>query len=411
MFELKDKQEKSRSFISRRRKYHKEKNMDSINDRNKHFNKKIGLAFEKYGLEICQIKIMAEKRIVDPDCRNASNPHHECTDFCFKIIAEAKAKINQKDEGTKIADATHQKKKKKKKIADARKIDRNLLARAAQRREPEDPKGLAHSLGRPPSKGLFYAHSAEGSSQSRETSRLASEPARDEKVGSFTRSEDSDAALPRTGDVAPDDITSQSATKFCPKWNVKNGDSLFTREVAIEMMSSLIPPSDYFIINEATSEVLSYDGYDLLAKLLATHCGMVGKVTSGTLRVKELTALLEKETFQNVRTETELVKKTMELNRLANEISKLKKANRPIEEVCQKAEEANERADKAEKAKETMENMLLDYWLDGFSACRRGVVAIDPAFDIGRLVPSSSEFISFGKTNDAGVAYIDPAIK
>ncbi|KAG8368075.1 hypothetical protein BUALT_Bualt15G0007600 [Buddleja alternifolia] len=47
---------------------------------------------------------MTEERRVDPDCRNASNPHHKCTDFCFKIIAEAKAKINQKDEGLQAND-------------------------------------------------------------------------------------------------------------------------------------------------------------------------------------------------------------------------------------------------------------------------------------------------------------------
>ncbi|KAL0334567.1 UNVERIFIED_CONTAM: Pre-splicing factor SYF2 [Sesamum radiatum] len=49
--ELKDREEKSRSF-SRRRKYREEKDIDSINDRNEHFNKKIERAFGKYTLEI-----------------------------------------------------------------------------------------------------------------------------------------------------------------------------------------------------------------------------------------------------------------------------------------------------------------------------------------------------------------------
>ncbi|KAL3843354.1 hypothetical protein ACJIZ3_000757 [Penstemon smallii] len=49
--ELKDRDEKSRSF-SRRRKYREEKDIDSINDRNEHFNKKIERAFGKYTLEI-----------------------------------------------------------------------------------------------------------------------------------------------------------------------------------------------------------------------------------------------------------------------------------------------------------------------------------------------------------------------
>ncbi|XP_049413088.1 uncharacterized protein LOC125876029 [Solanum stenotomum] len=49
--ELKDRDEKSQSF-SRRRKFHEEKDIDSINDRNEHFNKKIERAFGKYTLEI-----------------------------------------------------------------------------------------------------------------------------------------------------------------------------------------------------------------------------------------------------------------------------------------------------------------------------------------------------------------------
>lgn len=49
--ELKDREEKSRSF-SRRRKFREEKDIDSINDRNEHFNKKIERAFGKYTLEI-----------------------------------------------------------------------------------------------------------------------------------------------------------------------------------------------------------------------------------------------------------------------------------------------------------------------------------------------------------------------
>ncbi|KAH6777067.1 GCIP-interacting family protein [Perilla frutescens var. hirtella] len=49
--ELKDREQKSRAF-SRRRKYREEKDIDSINDRNEHFNKKIERAFGKYTLEI-----------------------------------------------------------------------------------------------------------------------------------------------------------------------------------------------------------------------------------------------------------------------------------------------------------------------------------------------------------------------
>lgn len=49
--ELKDRDEKRSSF-SRRRRFHEEKDIDSINDRNEHFNKKIERAFGKYTLEI-----------------------------------------------------------------------------------------------------------------------------------------------------------------------------------------------------------------------------------------------------------------------------------------------------------------------------------------------------------------------
>jgi pre-mRNA-splicing factor SYF2 len=49
--ELKDREEKRKSF-SRRRKFNEDKDVDSINDRNEHFNKKIERAFGKYTLEI-----------------------------------------------------------------------------------------------------------------------------------------------------------------------------------------------------------------------------------------------------------------------------------------------------------------------------------------------------------------------
>ncbi|XP_076894967.1 uncharacterized protein LOC143547422 [Bidens hawaiensis] len=49
--ELRDKDEKRAAF-SRRRKFHEEKDIDSINDRNEHFNKKIERAFGRYTLEI-----------------------------------------------------------------------------------------------------------------------------------------------------------------------------------------------------------------------------------------------------------------------------------------------------------------------------------------------------------------------
>ncbi|KAH7692917.1 pre-mRNA-splicing factor SYF2 protein [Dioscorea alata] len=49
--ELQDRDAKRKAF-SRRRRFHEEKDIDSINDRNEHFNKKIERAFGKYTLEI-----------------------------------------------------------------------------------------------------------------------------------------------------------------------------------------------------------------------------------------------------------------------------------------------------------------------------------------------------------------------
>lgn len=49
--ELEDRDQKRKAF-SRRRRFHEEKDIDSINDRNEHFNKKIERAFGKYTVEI-----------------------------------------------------------------------------------------------------------------------------------------------------------------------------------------------------------------------------------------------------------------------------------------------------------------------------------------------------------------------
>ncbi|KAF3965895.1 hypothetical protein CMV_009946 [Castanea mollissima] len=39
---------------------------------------------------------MTDERGVHPDCINASNPYHECSEYCFQIIAEAKARMEQR---------------------------------------------------------------------------------------------------------------------------------------------------------------------------------------------------------------------------------------------------------------------------------------------------------------------------
>ncbi|CAM6092954.1 unnamed protein product [Calypogeia fissa] len=41
---------------------------------------------------------MAERGGVHPECINASNPFHECTDYCFRRIAEAKGRQQDDDE-------------------------------------------------------------------------------------------------------------------------------------------------------------------------------------------------------------------------------------------------------------------------------------------------------------------------
>lgn len=41
---------------------------------------------------------MEDERRVHPDCINASNPYHECVEYCFRKIAEAKAWMGKKEE-------------------------------------------------------------------------------------------------------------------------------------------------------------------------------------------------------------------------------------------------------------------------------------------------------------------------
>ncbi|CAN1762650.1 hypothetical protein LINPERHAP1_LOCUS8468 [Linum perenne] len=35
---------------------------------------------------------MTEERQIHLDCKNASNPYHECVEYCFKRIAESKVR-------------------------------------------------------------------------------------------------------------------------------------------------------------------------------------------------------------------------------------------------------------------------------------------------------------------------------
>nr|XP_043626232.1 pre-mRNA-splicing factor syf2 [Erigeron canadensis]XP_043626233.1 pre-mRNA-splicing factor syf2 [Erigeron canadensis]XP_043626234.1 pre-mRNA-splicing factor syf2 [Erigeron canadensis] len=51
---------------------------------------------------------MGGERAVHPDCRNSSNPYHECSEYCFKIIAEAKKLASQNQPAGLRADASFQ---------------------------------------------------------------------------------------------------------------------------------------------------------------------------------------------------------------------------------------------------------------------------------------------------------------
>lgn len=42
---------------------------------------------------------MAGERRVHPDCINASNPYHECVEYCFSKIAEVKAQMSKTETG------------------------------------------------------------------------------------------------------------------------------------------------------------------------------------------------------------------------------------------------------------------------------------------------------------------------
>ncbi|KAG8388289.1 hypothetical protein BUALT_Bualt02G0110100 [Buddleja alternifolia] len=297
-------------------------------------------------------------------------------------------------------------------VRNAKTIDRNkILAQVAQRRESEEPKGSAPRL---PTirrfKRFLLSHSAAGSSQRLRDSSLLSEPVIGEGIESSvipTNVAVSDVAIPHTDEVVPEDVINTSTTPFCPEWNVKVGDSVFTREVAIEMMSNLLPEGDRVIVDEVTSEVLSYDGYDHLAKLLATHHGMVRKLNHESRRVKELITDLEKETTLKFETKIALDKKIAEVDRLTDEISKMTKS---LTLSNRKIEEAERKADEAEKARMAMAEVLLDHWLDGYNACRQDVVSIAPTFDISCLVPPSAfEFISVDETGVPGS--MDPAME
>ena len=42
---------------------------------------------------------MVEEGRVHPDCRNADNPYHICSEYCFTVIAEAKKHTSKADLG------------------------------------------------------------------------------------------------------------------------------------------------------------------------------------------------------------------------------------------------------------------------------------------------------------------------
>lgn len=38
---------------------------------------------------------MTDEGRVHPDCINAANPYHECSEYCFKVIAEMKKRMSK----------------------------------------------------------------------------------------------------------------------------------------------------------------------------------------------------------------------------------------------------------------------------------------------------------------------------
>ncbi|XP_010548111.1 PREDICTED: pre-mRNA-splicing factor syf2 isoform X2 [Tarenaya hassleriana] len=50
---------------------------------------------------------MDRDRNVHPDCINASNPYHECVEYCFRKIAEAKARLEQQEAESAGASGGH----------------------------------------------------------------------------------------------------------------------------------------------------------------------------------------------------------------------------------------------------------------------------------------------------------------
>ncbi|EOA30996.1 hypothetical protein CARUB_v10014140mg, partial [Capsella rubella] len=47
--------------------------------------------------QFCTLGNMDNARRVHPDCINASNPYHECVEYCFKKIAEVKARLEKQN--------------------------------------------------------------------------------------------------------------------------------------------------------------------------------------------------------------------------------------------------------------------------------------------------------------------------
>ncbi|KAI3712462.1 hypothetical protein L1987_71019 [Smallanthus sonchifolius] len=69
---------------------------------------------------------MSGERGVHPDCRNSSNPYHECSEYCFKVIAEAK-KLATKNEPASLE-------------ADTRSIQPTSVAKSVQTELPDNEK-------------------------------------------------------------------------------------------------------------------------------------------------------------------------------------------------------------------------------------------------------------------------------
>lgn len=163
-------------------------------------------------------------------------------------------------------------------VGKAKKIDRaKILARIARRQSSKDAgrADLGDSSSGSSFKRLLHPHSTNKPKHLPRpwTLALILELEMSEGDGSEHHSwaKNGDGLSSSIGDFASEGMTTHSNDKFCPDWNIKNSDFLFTRGTVVEMMSHLVLLGDMTAVTEANSNALSSDGYHLLAKVFSVY--------------------------------------------------------------------------------------------------------------------------------------------